>query len=529
MDDTLVALESETTLGGPPSQCPPICKLLVMCLVFASISFSMWALGVGWNNSIFDAHGFRQAQTAISVYYTKWGSEFLSYETPVLGPPWSIPFEFPMFQSIVALVWRLLPLQLDQAGRLTAVAFFYATFPPLFILLRAVRIDVTTILVTVALFAVSPQYIFWSRTFMIESTALCLAVTYLMFVVLALNHIAYRGSTFWVLGTFSAIAGVLAGMVKITTFVPFFLCASLLLSYSFWKRWGELRHRLSIVSFLPLCALLMPVFCVAKWTAYADSLKNGNPLGGILTSHMLRGWNFGTFQQRIAFGNYVHFAGIGIGSVLDDLAGSRYLLLLSCVIALAMGGYTLRFVAVCVTLYMSAIAIFFNLYFVHTYYSYANGIFIIAVVGIASGSLLNAGGWRSWAGVCVFVLAIGFSTVHYLHAYYRVQRANAPGRPLLADILDRETKPTDVLLIYGLDWSAELPYQAHRRAIMIREAQRNANLQQAIREEGVNNISNLLICNENLKASADVLTVLREYGVKFGRVFASDGCDIYLR
>jgi hypothetical protein len=39
----------------------------------------------------------------------------LSYDTPVLGYPWSIPFEIPLYQWIVACVSRL-GLSIDVAG-----------------------------------------------------------------------------------------------------------------------------------------------------------------------------------------------------------------------------------------------------------------------------------------------------------------------------------------------------------------------------------------------------------------------------
>ena len=512
-----------------PRRCSRTCSLAVLCLSIACVLFSVWAVSIGWNNTIFDAHGFRQSQTAITVYYTKWGSEFLRYETPVLGPPWSIPFEFPLFQAIVAAVWHILPLQLDQAGRLTSIALFYFTLLPLFTLLCELKLSKLTALVTIALLAVSPQYIFWSRTFMIESTAMCLAVVYLMFTVLTLNNAGTEGKKAWIFGGLSAFAGALAGVVKVTTYAPFFLGALLLIGCTIWKQWDRFRSRVTLMILLPVCALLIPVVCVAVWTSYADSVKNVSTITQFLTSPLLGGWNFGTLQQRVEFASYTHFAGIGIGHVVDDLIGNRYLLLISCVVGVAVGGYRLRVMLTCLALYASAIAIFFNLHFQHTYYAYANGIFLITLLGAAVGSLLDAGSWKSWVGVCLFSVAIGSCVAHYLDGYYRVQRANAPGRSATAAIIDGATTPNDVLLIYGLDWSPELPYQAHRRAIMIREYQRDASLRQAVREEGAGQISSLLICDEGLKPTSEVLAALSEYGVTFTRRFDSEGCRTYLR
>jgi len=75
------------------------------------------------SNSVLDFHAFRQAQTAISAYYLwKLGPE-LAYETPVLGVPWSIPFEFPTFQGLVALIARYWVAPMDQIGRATSLFF----------------------------------------------------------------------------------------------------------------------------------------------------------------------------------------------------------------------------------------------------------------------------------------------------------------------------------------------------------------------------------------------------------------------
>ena len=67
------------TLGG---------LLFLACLwIYALVA------GMGWSNTILDAHGFRQTQTALTTYFMIGQAPKLAYETPVLGPPWSIPLE----------------------------------------------------------------------------------------------------------------------------------------------------------------------------------------------------------------------------------------------------------------------------------------------------------------------------------------------------------------------------------------------------------------------------------------------------
>ena len=58
-----------------------------------ALSLSAYALWIGWDQPIIDQHGFRQTQTALAAYWLLHGGDWLAYETPVLGSPWSIPME----------------------------------------------------------------------------------------------------------------------------------------------------------------------------------------------------------------------------------------------------------------------------------------------------------------------------------------------------------------------------------------------------------------------------------------------------
>jgi hypothetical protein len=142
----------------------------------------------------------------------------LAYETPVLGPPWSTPFEFPLYQWLVALTVKAGLFPIDQAGRFVSIFFFLSTFYPFYKILQALRLTPGQIFLVLSLYCVSPQYLFWSRTFMIESTALALAMYYLWLIVayVAADRPTRKGwhilgRSYW--GT--------AAMVKITTFSAF--------------------------------------------------------------------------------------------------------------------------------------------------------------------------------------------------------------------------------------------------------------------------------------------------------------------
>lgn len=61
----------------------------------------------GWNLPILDAHAFRQTQTALTSYWFVQEGFKLDYITPVLGPPWEIPLEFPLYQWIAAALHQV--------------------------------------------------------------------------------------------------------------------------------------------------------------------------------------------------------------------------------------------------------------------------------------------------------------------------------------------------------------------------------------------------------------------------------------
>src|SRR5262249_11072987 len=153
-------------------------------LVFASsIAFFLIAATVGWNHAIVEGSPHRETQTAMTVYYMLGQPFKLAYETPLLGPPWSIPMECPVYQWIVAGLVRLFHLPLEPAGKAVSLGFFLLTLIPANYLLATLGLRQRHRLLVLSLALLSPFYIFFSRAFMIESTALFLSISYCALVV----------------------------------------------------------------------------------------------------------------------------------------------------------------------------------------------------------------------------------------------------------------------------------------------------------------------------------------------------------
>src|SRR5215470_15813086 len=90
---------------------------IAAALFVAAFIHAVLVVSIGWTHGIFDAHPFRQTQTAVSVYWMLQGGPLLAYHTPVLGYPWAIPFEFPLYQWLVAGLVALSGASIEVAGR----------------------------------------------------------------------------------------------------------------------------------------------------------------------------------------------------------------------------------------------------------------------------------------------------------------------------------------------------------------------------------------------------------------------------
>ena len=100
---------------------------LILGLVIVA---ALWAMTRQWDKPLLDMHSFRQTQTAISAYYmAKDPWMFFNYITPVLGKPWQIPMEAPIYQWIVARWHNMTAMGLDQSGKLVSIAFWLLCLP----------------------------------------------------------------------------------------------------------------------------------------------------------------------------------------------------------------------------------------------------------------------------------------------------------------------------------------------------------------------------------------------------------------
>jgi DNA integrity scanning protein DisA with diadenylate cyclase activity len=461
-----------------------ITGVFLVCLIWAILMAS-----VGWNGTLTGAqHGFRQTQTAITSYYLMRGGSFFSYETPVMGYPWSIPFEFPLYQWIVAFAASTFKTPLDQTGRFVSEMFFVLTVLTLWWCLSELNVRPVYRLVFVSLTLVSPEYIFWSRTFLIESTALFFCMSYLLF---AFRHARDVKLSNLLLG---GISGIVGGLVKATTLPPFVLVAGLFYVYILRARGkaGKAAFRTMFVPFLFF--VLLPLFATLLWTRHADQLKSLNVVGVHQTSSAQIEWNFGSLAQRLS----PEMWGIFFTRTIPDVVGANLTVVLS-LVALLFARHRLFPFLLCMAGFLSHFLIFTNLHN-HNYYVYANGLFLIAASACSVIALLEQTRWKHFLGLAIFTAMVLISMKGYYHGYYyAIQKSALLDLHNVVHTIQNSTSAEEIILIFGQNWSPVVPYYSERRALMwadwMPQEMDSQELKEALRRLDGTRIGALFVCN----------------------------------
>jgi len=437
----------------------------------AALALSLCLTHIGWQNRLLDTHPFRQTQTALSTYWMLRDGVSIDYATPAMGAPWAIPMEFPVYEAAVVAVVRLTGLPLEPAGRAVALGFFYATLPAIWLLLRRLRLPPGQRWLFLSLVLTCPVYVFYSRTFLIESTALCLAAWFLF-----AFHAALDSGRAFALAA-AALLGVATGLAKVTTFGVFlagataFGLVTLAREPAAWRRWFARG----------LVAVLPGIAAATWWVAHSDAVKRRNVVGVMMTSVEQRGWNYGPWSLRLdpvfwhQFGQHLLAAvapvtSLAILAVLGLLFLRRAWLPAIALLAVALAGPL----------------VFANLYFIHDYYLYSSALFFLALLALPLQAMFahpGASGIARWgAAAAVLAAQVG----GYFAAYHARQSAPVTEAPEIARALQRVTRPDDVILGFGLNWSPILPYYSERRGLMVpdRYAQDDAAVARALANLG---------------------------------------------
>lgn len=407
-------------------------------------------------------HLFRQSQTAaVSRNIAEEG--FIQGGTllEVFGPGSRVPFEFPLFQQLVAML-SALGLGIEFSGQLLALLFFQlsAILATRLVLLRNGEGPARAFVISTQ---VAPFGVNWSTAFLIEFLAVFLGLLMLTLFDLWTNSNTRRRSLATIL--LSLCAAVLAGLVKITTLGIF------LVMMGFWALLTRQTFQTTFVkvaSFLFLSAASISSSIV--WTSYADNLKSATPATAWLTSSQLRSWNFGTVSQRLdpqtwlqifEYGEQIWFshviALVAIASLAVLVWQSRATVLETAAVASALSGPI----------------VFTNLYFVHSYYMsavYFQILMVIAPLALRLAAVLRGRSTDVRAGALVLLVALTGSTLMKetvrteLWSTFVVRSPSEAGEELRAIA---EAHEDSIIVVTRCDWNPQIHWETGLILFMI--------------------------------------------------------------
>ena len=441
-----------------------VLALLVICSVLLRIHNISMPIGN-------DAYAFRQTETAIVVQnYFNEGWSLFHYQMPVLGQPWTILFEFPIYQTIVYGVMKILhQTNVDLWCRIISLFTFYLS---VLMLGKVVKLflDKKAVLYVCAVYLFSPFTIMWSRAALIDFMSVLFALIYVWSLY---EWILYKKKTKFVI---AIISGSIAYLQKATTMFPYvFLLAFLILNYLYKEMKGnEKRITFSqikqFVSSNLKVLILLFILCVIPgflWTRYADSVKAQSVYTQFLTSDALKAWNYGTWEQKLDLDNWKI-----IFERITNFMGGVFicLFLISSYILLQCKKHTFLFLSSMISSLLS-IAVLFNLYYVHDYYMIA----VVPLLSICLGiilctiisSLIKKGNTEKIiiSIICVMILfSYLYSNKWYINYIVNGQMENNN----VGIYINKITDANERIVIEGEDWSPITLYYANRKGFMLR-------------------------------------------------------------
>ncbi len=433
---------------------------LALWLFCAVLVFHGWGATVGWKSLNLPGCEFRQTQTAVSAFFIQREHNFsLAYPTPVLGKPWSIPMEFPLYQWTVVWVSDGLHVTLTQAGRGVSLACFYLTLPALYWLLARLGLTRSRRLLALGLVVTCPLYIIYSRAFLIETMALMFGSWFMLGYVRTVE----KRNGWWL--ALASAAGAGCGLVKVTTFLFFLAPAFLWTLWWFREDWRQpvpLRMQ-ALVKRGNWCALTVAIPFLASvwWVRYSDGIKQLSVAGNFLISERLSGYNFGTGVRFSPDLWQQHW------QVLFHELTSVPVLAGCAVLALVFARRWWALIGLLVVMFFAVQLVFPILYAWHEYYYVASAFTLMLAFGLTLCGVFESRLPRvaAWALVLViYGLQAGGFVVHF----YPAQKQISNGGSNLTLALRSVMAPDEVMVIVGDDWSSMTPYFAQRRAYMIR-------------------------------------------------------------
>ena len=410
----------------------------------------------GWESERLVGNEFRQTQTAITAHFIQAEQNFsLAYPTPILGKPWSIPYEFPLYQWSVVKVSDWTGWSLVSSARGVTLLCLYLTLPAMgWLAARYSGLRVVGPL-TILFVLTCPLYIFYARSFLIDMMALMFSLWF------AVGFIQVRSGKHRGWLVMANVAGLAAGVIKITTLMvvafPLGAYALVLIHRGNWTR--------GIVSTTikeGLAVSTIPVMGTLIWMRFADIVKARNPQGELITGESLGRYVFGDLSVRLDPEMWAEQWRI----ISTNLINPWLALVVGVLATVGLARGNWRWFGA-VAMFALGPVVFPRLYSIHEYYYIAVGGFVALALAMGVGRLVKRA-CPLWLLGLVVVTIVGAQLRVYQQHLYPHQFRILPRAEGIGELIMASTDPDDVLIIAGNDWASMLPYACQRRALMFR-------------------------------------------------------------
>ncbi|HYC70235.1 MAG TPA: hypothetical protein VEB66_03450 [Opitutaceae bacterium] len=449
-----------------------------------------------WRAGFLPGHEFRQTHTAIIADYIDREDNFSPiYTVPLFGKPWVCPMEFPLYEWSVVGLSRATGWPHHVAARTVTLASFYLMLPALYLLLGDAGLAPRRRLPALGLVLCCPVYIFYSRSFLMESMTLAGAAWFLAGFVRTMRERRIG----WLV--VCALGGAVSGLVKSTTFfvwlVPAMAYGAYCLARSWRERGGSWTPVLRTVGW-GLAAAALPCGSVYWWVRYSDLFKVDHPSAYIFASKNLSQGNFGLLNLGARFSPDTW------RTLLErwhEAIGAPWLV----------GGVTLAGLALfprergrigaAAGLFLMAQLLFPFAYALQEYYFYACAVFLMAALGFVVTGVLDAP-WRRGVRVAslIALLLLPLALVaNYRRVYRELQMVPSNGGTGLTQALRAVTPPGSVIVVIGQDWAPATAYYSQRKALMVRRGLEfdRAYLERAFADLADESVSALVMAGEH--------------------------------
>jgi len=459
---------------------------------------------------------------------------------PVLGPPWTAPMEFPLYQIVVAKLASATGMGLEPTGRLVGIVSGLASLALSWRILGLLSFSRGERAAALGALGMSPIFLYWSHSVMIEtfSLALCLVV-----VVCALEFLLRDRVWLLFLGL---VFSVLAALAKVTTFAVYMLVVVAVFAMHYARFAIATRLAPGPVFELGLkwvsygLALFGPALLVTfAWVDFSDGVKAQSPLTEFLTSDSLSNWNYGGLGEAAKAFSYLVLPFRGsFPSLLEQAFGVLWIPLTLLAIAgwVLRGGQRKYVLLVMMVGLLAGPGIFSNLYETHYYYWVAVIPFLAvpgglglywgtqALFGLVQARIALPAWARPAALAVVAVVYVTSAFATYLNFFLDRtlnRQMRSPGE--IGELLRSFTGPDDMVAVAGVGWTPIYQYAADRPMLMMRHFNGAMTYAEA---EGWD-IAAVVFCN----AARDMFETDSQHSIFAGKTFVRRGdigrCDVY--